>query len=43
MLDAIFWVAVGVFIGWAVPQPAWSKNLINKVKKAIEGPRKDEL
>ena len=25
MLDTIFWVLVGLFIGWNLPQPTWAK------------------
>ena len=25
MLDSIFWVLVGLFIGWNLPQPTWAK------------------
>ena len=31
MLDILFWVAVGLFVGWAVPQPAWAAWLQEKV------------
>lgn len=32
----IIWIVVGIFVGWAIPQPAWVKSLqdmvITKVK-----------
>lgn len=31
MLEAIFWVVVGAFIGWHVPQPQWAKAIQNKI------------
>ncbi|WP_274601177.1 hypothetical protein [Halochromatium roseum] len=31
MLFALFWVLVGLFIGWNLPQPAWAKELQDKV------------
>jgi hypothetical protein len=31
MLEILFWVAVGAFVGWNFPQPAWSKELQAKV------------
>ncbi len=32
MLDILFWVAVGLVIGWNVlPQPVWVKGLFSKV------------
>lgn len=40
MLDTIFWIAVGAFIGWNFPQPFYAKWLqewiVNKWK-AITG------
>lgn len=26
MLEAIFWVVVGAFVGWTIPQPEWAKK-----------------
>jgi hypothetical protein len=31
MLEALFWILVGAFIGWHVDQPAWAKSLKEKV------------
>lgn len=31
MLSAIFWIAVGAFIGWNFPQPAYAKAIQNKL------------
>lgn len=31
MLEALFWVLVGAFIGWHVPQPLWAANLQAKI------------
>jgi hypothetical protein len=33
MLEAIFWLLVGAFIGWNLPQPEWAKDLEEKAKK----------
>ena len=31
MLETLFWVAVGLVVGWnLLPQPAWAKALWNK-------------
>lgn len=30
MLYALFWIAVGLFIGWNMPQPPWAKELQDK-------------
>jgi hypothetical protein len=27
MLDTLFWIAVGAFIGWNFPQPQYAKNI----------------
>jgi len=32
MLEAIFWILVGAFVGWHFPQPEWAKTLENKVR-----------
>lgn len=31
MVDILFWVAVGAFIGWNFPQPFWAKYIQEKV------------
>ena len=30
MLETIFWVIVGAFIGWNLPQPSWAKSFQGK-------------
>jgi hypothetical protein len=30
MLSALFWIAVGLVIGWNFPQPKWVKELWDK-------------
>ena len=35
MLEILFWVAVGLVIGWHVPQPAWAKAAFEKVKALV--------
>ena len=37
MLGIIFWVAVGLFLGWAFPKPEWVKNLQDKVVSTVKG------
>lgn len=32
MLETLFWVLIGAFVGWHFPQPAWAKKLEEKVK-----------
>jgi hypothetical protein len=31
MLETLFWLALGVFIGWNFPQPSFAKNIQAKV------------
>lgn len=31
MIEVIFWILIGCFIGWHFPQPQWAVNLQNKV------------
>lgn len=31
MLEALFWLAVGAFVGWNLPQPQFAKDLQAKV------------
>lgn len=37
MLESIFWILVGAFIGWHVPQPAWAKTLQERVLNIFRG------
>lgn len=37
MLETLFWIAVGAFIGWNLPQPDFVKNIQNKILTAIKG------
>jgi hypothetical protein len=31
MLETLFWLALGAFIGWNFPQPQFAKNIQAKV------------
>jgi hypothetical protein len=31
MLEILFWLLVGAFIGWHVPEPIWAKVIKTKV------------
>lgn len=31
MLETLFWILVGTFIGWNFPQPQYAKNLQEKL------------
>lgn len=35
MLNAIFWLVVGLFVGWNFPQPQYAKNIQAKLKELI--------
>lgn len=35
MLDTAFWVLIGAFVGWHVPQPFWAKILQEKIISMI--------
>jgi hypothetical protein len=32
MLDTIFWIAVGAFVGWNFPQPVWARAIQAKIQ-----------
>jgi hypothetical protein len=32
MLSTIFWILVGAFVGWNLPQPEWAKRVEDRVK-----------
>ena len=32
LLETIFWVLVGAFVGWHFPQPEWAKAVDTKVR-----------
>ena len=31
MLESLFWILVGAFIGWHVPQPQWAVTVKDKI------------
>lgn len=31
MLETVFWIALGAFIGWNMPQPEFAKNFQAKI------------
>lgn len=33
MLETLFWILVGAFVGWHFPQPLWAKMLEEKVRE----------
>lgn len=32
MIEVAIYVAIGLFVGWNLPQPVWAKNVQEKVK-----------
>jgi hypothetical protein len=32
MLETIFWILIGAFVGWHFPQPSWAKTLETKAR-----------
>jgi hypothetical protein len=36
MFFALFWVLVGLFIGWNLPQPLWARELQDKVAGVVK-------
>jgi hypothetical protein len=30
-MSTLFWIAVGIVIGWNLPQPAWAREWQNKI------------
>ena len=36
MLDTLFWIAVGAFVGWNFPQPFWAKIVQAKIMTMIK-------
>jgi hypothetical protein len=32
MLETLFWIAVGAFVGWNFPQPEFAKTIQAKIK-----------
>lgn len=35
MIEMLFWIAVGIVIGWNLPQPAWAHELQEKAMRTI--------
>lgn len=36
MLDVMFWILVGAFVGWHIPEPFWAKLVKEKVQKMFK-------
>ena len=37
MWSTLFWICVGILIGWNLPQPAWAKSLQDRAVATIKG------
>lgn len=35
-MSTLFWIAVGILIGWNLPQPNWARELQGKVVASIK-------
>lgn len=35
MLDILFWLLLGAFIGWNLPQPPWAVFVENKARELV--------
>jgi hypothetical protein len=35
MLETLFWIAVGAFVGWNLPQPDFAKTIQAKIQGLI--------
>jgi hypothetical protein len=36
MLDTLFWIAIGAFVGWNFPQPWWARTIQEKITSMIK-------
>jgi len=36
MWAILFWIVVGIVIGWNLPQPAWAKSLQDRLVAALK-------
>lgn len=36
MLKILFWIAVGIVIGWNLRQPAWAKQIQDRVVSVVK-------
>ena len=36
MWSTLFWICVGILIGWNLPQPAWARSLQDRAVIAIK-------
>lgn len=35
MLDTLFWIGIGAFVGWNFPQPFWAKMIQAKIQETL--------
>ncbi len=35
-MSTLFWIAVGMVIGWNLPQPSWAKEWQDKVVQLVK-------
>ena len=37
MLETVFWILVGAFVGWNLPQPDFAKHIQSRVLNLLRG------
>ena len=38
-METLFWLALGLFIGWNIPQPTWAKIITKRVLDSFQVPK----
>lgn len=36
MIDTLFWVLIGAFVGWHFPEPFWAKMIKEKIMSFVK-------
>ncbi len=34
-MSTLFWILLGAYIGWNVPQPEWARSIQNKIVNTL--------
>jgi hypothetical protein len=37
LIVTLFWICVGIVIGWNLPQPPWARHLQQKITSIVTG------
>ena len=35
-MSTLFWITIGMFIGWNLPQPAWARQLQQQIVATVK-------